>query len=389
MTPAARVSAAIEVLDRYLDGTPLEKALTNWGRQNRYAGSKDRAAVRDHVFSACRRMRSAAAIGGARTGRGLMIGLLSADGVDLQEVFTGDRFAPAPLTPEELTHLESCVEMFGDEAVDCPDWLWPDVVQALGAAASEVFGSQQSRAPTFLRVNLAKADLPSAQASLADDGIETVPHPTQDTALEIRSNPRRLQQSTAYTDGLVELQDASSQAISDFVPVETGQNILDLCAGGGGKTLAMAARVHADFYAHDIDPKRLAPIKERAKRAGVAVKLLQSDQLGRAEGFDGVLCDAPCSGSGSWRRSPEGKWSLTPKRLEELCQIQADILDQAASLVQPDGWIVYATCSVLACENEDQVSAFLKRNPGWTLERSLQFHPDEAGDGLYAALLRR
>lgn len=179
MTPAARVSAAIEVLDLVLAGSPVEKALTNWGRQNRYAGSKDRAAVRDLVFEAYRCLRSCAAIGGTRNGRGLMIGLLRKKGVSLETIFSGERFAPAQLTKVETSAPVSTEEFPAAVRFDCPDWLWPIAQQDLGQDAERVFTTLQSRAPVFLRVNLLKTDTETAQAKLLEEGIETEIHPRQ------------------------------------------------------------------------------------------------------------------------------------------------------------------------------------------------------------------
>ncbi len=387
MTPAARVSAAIEVLDRCLSGTPVEKALTNWGRSNRYAGSKDRAAVRDHVFNAYRCCRSHAAIGGSMTGRGLMLGTLKKANQPIDELFNGARFAPEELTEDERAHLAACPELTPDESVDCPNWLWPMAVRDLGENAETVFRVQQSRAPVFLRVNLVKSSVEQARKILSEDGINTELHPRQETAIRVILNPRRVQQSRAFQEGLVELQDASSQAIADFVPVEPGMKVLDFCAGAGGKTLAMAARCQAHYSVYDVNRRRLEPIRERARRAGVKVTRVTDQDLQTKGSFEGVLCDVPCSGSGSWRRSPEGKWSLTNDRLDELLKTQAEILDKAADLVAPGGWLVHATCSVLHCENEGQVEAFLDRHENWQAGEILSFLPDDLGDGLFAQVL--
>ncbi len=389
MTPAARVSAAIEVLDQVLSGTPVEKALTNWGRRNRYAGSKDRAAVRDHVFDAYRRLRSSKAIGGGATGRAVLIGAMAQSGADLKTIFTGERFAPSPLTDGEKEHLALSLALPEDVEVDCPAWLWPQLKAEYGDQAVEISKVQQRRAPIFLRVNIRKASREVAAATLAEEEIETRDHPDQETALEVVSNPRRVQQSRAFKDGIVELQDASSQAIADHVPLQSGQSVLDYCAGGGGKTLAMAARVNADFVVHDIDERRLAPLGERAKRAGVRVRSVAPNSLSSSDAFDVVLCDVPCSGSGAWRRSPEGKWALTEERLQELVKSQGEILDTAAQWVRPGGFLVHATCSILRCENEDQIDAFLLRHPNWKRGAQKSLQPSGLGDGLFAQVLVR
>mgnify|MGYP000347917223 FL=1 len=389
MTPAARIHAAIGLLDAVLGGEPAEKALTTWARRSRFAGSKDRAAIRDHVFDALRCRRSYAALGGAETGRGLMLGALRAGGRDPGEIFTGEGHAPAPLTAEEagLTLTES--DLPEAVALDCPDWLAPRLRDSLGADFAPVMQALRKRAPVFLRVNLRRATLGEARARLAEEGIATAPHPLSDTALEVLENARRVQGSAAYQEGLVELQDAASQAITDLLPVSEGMKVLDYCAGGGGKTLAMAGRAEARFHAHDAAPQRMRDLPARAGRAGVQVRLLRGDELEDEAPFDLVLCDVPCSGSGAWRRSPEGKWRFSPQDLERLTATQAAILDRAAALVAPGGCLAYATCSLLHDENAAQVAAFVARRPGFTLEVSRRLTPLDGGDGFYGAVLRR
>lgn len=386
MTPAARLSAAIGVLDRVLAGEGAEAALTSWGRASRFAGSGDRAAVRDLVYDALRQRRSHAALGGGLTGRGLILGGLRAAGTDPAPLFTGEGHAPAPLTGADAGSAPE-----GDVALDCPDWLAPRLQASLGDDYQPVMRAMQHRAPVFLRVNAIRADLAVAQAALATDGIEARPHPLARLALEVTSGARKIQKSRAYTEGLVELQDAASQAVVQALPLQGGMRVLDHCAGGGGKTLAMGAALgrggRLDLYAHDASPRRMRDLPERAARAGLKVQL-----VGRPEDvapFDLVLTDAPCSGSGSWRRDPQGKWALTAERLAEIVQIQAGILDRVAPMVAPHGWLAYATCSMLAEENHDQITAFLARTPGWLLDRHLSLTPLSGGDGFFLALLRR
>ena len=381
MTPGARVAAAISVLDRVLAGEPAEKALVNWARSSRFAGSGDRAAVRDHVFDALRRMRSAAALGGAATGRGLMLGVLRAQGVDPAALFTGDGHAPAPVganeAPRPMTELE---------ALDCPDWLAPQMRESLGADFAPVMQALQSRAPVFLRVNLRKATVGRAQAVLETEGIRTRPHPLAATALEVTTGARRIAASASYREGLVELQDVASQAVVQALPLADGMRVLDYCAGGGGKSLAMAAQARVDVTAHDADPRRMADLAPRAARAGVRVKTVETGAL--SGGYDLVLADAPCSGSGAWRRSPEARWRLDAARLDALNAAQDAVLNAAAAQVAPGGWLAYATCSLLACENAARVAAFLARAPRFALQRELRLTPLDGGDGFYLALLK-
>jgi 16S rRNA (cytosine967-C5)-methyltransferase len=380
MTPSARLAAAIEVLDRILAGAPAERALTNWGRASRFAGSGDRAAVRDIVFDALRRRRSAATLGGGLTGRGLVLGLSRDAGQEA--LFSGVGHAPLPPGPEEEGRAPSEAE-----ALDVPDWLLPKLRESLGADTEAVLLAMRNRAPVFVRVNLRKATLASAAAALAGEGITATPHALAPACLELGGQVRKLQTSSAYLEGWVELQDASSQAVVEALPLADGMRVLDHCAGGGGKSLAMAARADVQLFAHDIAPQRMADLPRRADRAGVDVTLTAAPEENGP--YDLVLVDAPCSGLGSWRRDPEGKWALTPERLAELVDLQARILQRAAGMVRPGGCLAYATCSMLRDENADQVTGFLAKAAGWTLERSLALTPLTGGDGFFLATFKR
>jgi len=350
MTPAARVAAAIDILDLVLSGDVAEKTLTTWARKNRYAGSGDRAAIRDLVFDALRCRRSFAWLGGADTGRGLMLGRIRAAGDDPAEVFTGAGYGPTELEPGEHAGPD-LAEAPLPVQLDMPDWLMPALSDSLGGDLAEVCAILRNRAPVFLRVNIAQATRADAAEQLAAEGIQTTPHALASTALQVVSNPRRVQNSQAFRDGLVELQDAASQALVETLPKSA--RVLDYCAGGGGKSLAIAA-TGARVIAHDANPARMRDLAVRAERAGVFIETVETADLAACGPFDLVLCDAPCSGSGAWRRSPEAKWRLTPESLGELHRLQAEILDDARVLVVPGGVLVYATCSMFADENEHQ-----------------------------------
>jgi 16S rRNA (cytosine967-C5)-methyltransferase len=383
MTPAARVQAAIELLDRIAAGQAAEQALTSWGRAARYAGSKDRAAVRDLVFDALRCWRSTAALGGGETGRARLLGLLRLREEDPDAIFTGQGHAPAPLGADEQAAGQAPE---GAAALDLPDWLAARFRDSLGSVAEATALALRSRAEVFLRVNLLRATRDTALARLAEDGILAEPHDLSATALRVTGGARGIMRSSTYLEGLVELQDAASQAVVDLLPLEPGMQVLDYCAGGGGKALAMAARMRGGpVVAHDAAPKRMVDLPARATRAGADVRITATP----VGDFDLVLCDVPCSGSGAWRRAPEGKWRLTEARLADLCSIQSEILDQAAGFVVEGGVLAYATCSVLAEENAAQVSAFLDRRPGWSVKVQRQFLPETGGDGFFAAVLRR
>lgn len=380
MTPAARLSSAIEVLDAILLGQNPEVVLTNWGRANRYAGSGDRAAIRDHVYDALRCRASYAALGGGLTGRGLILGAVRAAGGDVAALFSGEGHAPAKVA-EEPGHPPQ-----GYDALDCPAWLGPQLEAALGPDFAPVMRALQTRAPVFLRVNLARLTREAAILALAADDITAVPVAWVHTGLEVTEGARKVQTCNAYLTGLVELQDASSQAVVASLYLTPNAKVLDYCAGGGGKALALAAR-GAKVWAHDAFPARMADLPVRAARAGQRIMITQAPI--ETKPYDVVLTDVPCSGSGSWRRDPAGKWALTPDRLADLTALQAQIIDEAAPLVRHGGTLAYATCSLLTEENEGQVAGFQARHPGWVLKTQRRFLPLTGGDGFFLATLTR
>jgi 16S rRNA (cytosine967-C5)-methyltransferase len=383
LTPAARLSAAIAVLDRWLSGTPAEQALTNWSRASRFAGSGDRQAVRDLVFDAIRCRRSFAHLGGAQSGRGLILGGLRAAGLDAGSLFTGQGHAPEPLTAAEAVAPE---QPSGNVALDCPDWLEAGLRDSLGGDFVPVMRALRSRAPVFLRVNVARATPAEAMAMLDGDGIATRLHPLAKNALQVMDGARKIQSSRAYLQGAVEIQDVASQAVVEALPLAPGMRVLDLCAGGGGKALAMAAR-GARVTAHDASAVRMRDLPERAARAAVRISI--TDRPEAAAPYDLVLADVPCSGSGAWRRSPEGKWSLSPDRLAALGAVQSAILDRAAALVRPGGALAYATCSLLDSENAVQTRAFADRQQTFSQQVEKRLTPLDGGDGFYLALFTR
>ena len=382
MTPAARVAAAIEVLDKIQEGQPAEAALIAWARGSRFAGSKDRAAIRDHVFDVLRRWRSTAALGGAETGRGRMIGLLRQQGADLADVFSGEGHAPQSLSDDELAYTPT--EMSPDAEADWPEWLWPQLVADYGADAQSIATAQQDRAQVFLRVNRKRGTVEKVLSALKTDDIDAHPHPDVEGAIIVTGNARRIQQTRLWDDGHIELQDAASQMAMARLGVTADQTVLDYCAGGGGKSLALAA-FGAHVTAHDSDVGRMKDIPARAARAGTRIKTTN-----RPNGtFDLVLCDAPCSGSGTWRRTPDAKWRLTESRLAELTTIQRSILETAMTHVGQGGRLAYATCSVLSVENRRVVDGFLADHPEWSVVDEMQLRPTELHDGFYLATLSR
>lgn len=382
MTPAARISAAITILDRILNGEPAEAALIRWSRSSRFAGSGDRSAVRDLVFDSLRRRQSRAALGGGLSGRGLMLGMCRETGLDPETVFSGEGHAPARLSDDEKAGGDA---PSAQDALDLPAWVLPEWQAALGDQADAVARAMRERAPVWLRVNGAKTTPQAVIERLAAEGISAAASPLLPSALEIGEGARKLTASQTYAEGWVELQDLSPQLACAALPAQG--SVLDYCAGGGGKALALAARGAALVAAHDIDAARMADLPERARRAGTKIKVLAPKKVTGT--FDLVMADVPCSGSGTWRRTPDAKWRLQQSELERLTALQAQILDEAANFTRPGGLLAYMTCSVLRRENHDQISAFLARDPRFTQQSMQDYSPLYGSDGFFLAVLRR
>jgi len=384
MTPAARLSAAIEVLtDIEERRRPAADAIKDWGLAHRFAGSGDRAAVAGLVYDTLRRRASAGWIMGEGTPRATLLGMLRLErGLDLDAIAAladGARFAPAPLSADERTRLAgaSLADAPAPVAGDYPDWLDAHFARAFGDERAAELAALAARAPLDLRVNTLKADRDKAAAALSGLGAE----PTRWSPIGLRirlaaaAKSPAVHAEPAFLKGMVEVQDEGSQLAALLAGAARGNQVIDLCAGAGGKSLALAAAMenHGQIYATDSDKRRLAPIHARLERAGprnVQVRTprgdadVLSDLAGRA---DLVLIDAPCTGIGVWRRNPDAKWRVRPGALEQRRKEQEAALDRAAPLAKPGGRIAYVTCSVLAEENDDQVRQFLARHPGFAV----------------------
>ena len=390
MTPAARVQAAIELLDAVIasarsKGAPADRIIADYFRARRYAGSKDRRAVRDLVYRAIRLCGPVPA-----SGRAAMLALAGQD-ESIAVLFDGSPHGPAAQADEEPVARTGLA----------PKWL-AAALRASGLSGPEI-AALLARAPLDIRVNALKAD--RAMITLPEAGEPLA------SAQGLRfASGTPVEQWEAYAEGLVEVQDLGSQLIVEALPVAPGDTIIDLCAGGGGKTLALAARLGnaASIIAADTDKRRLGNLAPRAKRAGAAIDSQVLLDPGRemaalapwAGKADHVLVDAPCSGSGTWRRSPEGRWRLDPPELARLVALQDHVLDLAVRLVRSGGTIVFVTCSLLDAEGADRIAAFLARHPGWRAEpldlplgrtrgAGLRLDPLHDGtDGFFVACLR-
>ena len=385
MTPGAHIAAAIEVLDQILAGKNAEVSLIKWGRSNRFAGSGDRYAIRDIVYDALRQKNSLTKRSKNISGRSWIIALLKKREVNLDEYFGATRYSPPKIKKWELELLP--IENESD-LYDIPDWLWPKWKASLGIKAIEVANTLKERANIFLRVNIIKGTRQDAIQALEKDGILSKFHPTVSTALIVNKGTRKIKNSEAYNIGLVELQDASSQASVLKLNIDQNGPILDFCAGGGGKSLALSAYLNKPIFAYDANFERMKDLPNRARRSGANIRIIKSNDLKKSH-YGLVFCDVPCSGSGSWRRDPEGKWSLTLQDYERLLSLQKDILATASQLVKPNGNLVYATCSILKDENKAQIQKFIDKTNDWALKKEKFNIPSELGDGFYFSILKR
>ncbi len=384
MTPSARLSAAIDILaDLITRRRPAGDAIKDWGLAHRFAGSGDRAALSGIVFDTLRRRASSAHVMGSDEPRALVLGMLATvRGLDLaaiERLCDGGRFSPAPLTPEERTRLEN------PSLEGAAPWVRGDYPQWLDGELKAVFGEDRvdearalaARAPLDMRVNTLKAKPEDVLADLAHLG----PEPGQWSPLALRiqldaeGKQPPLTSEPAFAKGEIEVQDEGSQIAAILAAPIPGSQVLDLCAGAGGKTLELAALMDnkGQLYAHDSDVRRLKPIHERLQRAGVRNVQIRAprgpmDVLADLEDhMDLVLVDAPCTGTGTWRRNPDAKWRVRPGALAERTAEQAAILDRAARYVRPGGRLTYVTCSLLDAENGAQIRALLAKRPDFAV----------------------
>ena len=385
MIPAARVSAAIEVIaDIDAKRRPASDALKDWGLAHRFAGSGDRAAIAAHVYDTLRRKASCAYVMQAETSRALVLASLRLNGLSLDEVSTlcsGERFAPEPLSDQERQALQTLDLSAAPAPVqgDYPAWLDSALFEAFGEGRVAEVQAMTARAPVDLRVNTllatrdevvtALAHLNPQSTTYSPLGLRIVPRPD--------GRPASVQAEPAFQQGFVEIQDEGSQLAALLSRVKASETVVDLCAGGGGKTLALAAQMRnqGKLFATDHDKRRLAPIFDRLRRAGVSnvevrapVTRHEEPLADLVERADCVLIDAPCTGTGTWRRNPDAKWRMRPASFADRQKDQAHVLDRAAGLVKIGGRIVYITCSLLPAENDGAIEAFLSRHEGFLLE---------------------
>jgi 16S rRNA (cytosine967-C5)-methyltransferase len=408
MTPAARISAAIEVLDDLIQRRrPASDALKDWGLSRRFAGSKDRAAIASLVYDALRRKASSSYAMGSETPRALVLGMLARlrglPAAEIAALCNGENHAPPPLSVDEHDRIDAFSLDGAPDWVraDVPEWLWPAFASAFGSDAVGEGQALAARAPIDIRANRLK----TSRDRLLDDLGHLAPEPgaLSPDALRFQHGDDgrgpSLQSEPDFLSGGFEIQDEGSQLVTLLAGAQPGQTVVDLCAGAGGKTLALAALTGNEgrLFATDLDSRRLAPLHERLARSGatnVEIRIPRSrghEPLADLAGqVDLVLVDAPCTGSGTWRRNPDAKWRVRPGALAERIRDQAQVLDRAARLVRPGGRIAYITCSVLPEENDAAVEACLRRHAGLVALEIVSLLASTAGDfGLLARFATR
>jgi 16S rRNA (cytosine967-C5)-methyltransferase len=420
---AGRLAAAIDVLTQIDERhRPVRMALKNWGEAARYAGSKDRAFVSGLVLDVLRRRRSLGWKMGHESLRAAALGALRFAWdwpmERIAEAAGEEPHGPGPLTETERAALTAPRDLAeAPDAVrgDYPDWLEPSMIRAYGAARAEEGAALSERAPVDLRVNLLKSDPErtlKALTSLAAEPVELLATALRMPALDPMTRSGAVETIPQFSKGWFEVQDLGSQIAATAAGEVKGKQVLDLCAGGGGKTLALASAMGntGQIYAYDSDARRLADTIRRGDRAGVRNLQVRSpvnpEPLKGLEGkMDVVFIDAPCSGTGSWRRHPDTKWRLTADTLEKRMADQDAVLDAGAPFVKAGGRMVYVTCSVLPEEDEDRVAAFLARTAGFvaapatpdpkltpylTPDGFLRLTPRSSGtDGFFVAVLEK
>lgn len=400
MRLGGRLAAAIEILgDMEKRHRPAAEALKDWGQSHRFAGSGDRAAIGNIVYDGLRRRRSAGWLLGEDTPRAQGFGALLLEWREtprsLEEALQGDKFAPPPLTPQELHMIAERGAKAAPDPVraDCPDWCVPLLQRAFGDDWIGEGTALAARPPLDLRVNTLAANRADVLTELAQTGAmpsELSRHGVRIPPLRDGGRHPNLQVGPAFTKGWFEVQDEGSQIAAELTGAAPGMQVLDYCAGAGGKALALSAAMENSgrIFVHDADRTRLEPIFERISRAGSGniEALVKPAELASLNGLmDIVLVDAPCTGSGTWRRRPDVKWRLNRKQLDARIAEQAAILETAKNCVKPGGHLVYVTCSVFEEENRDQIRTFLDRDPDFTpvdheklWESHFSAHPDAA-----------
>jgi 16S rRNA (cytosine967-C5)-methyltransferase len=394
LTPGAQVAAAIDILTEIeTGGRPADDAAADYFRRRRYIGAKDRAQIAGHVYAVLRH-RAVIDWWIARVSKNVLkpaarnrtlAALVLVAGWRAEAVGAacdGDRFRPARLNMAEMRLVDGLAgrtlshpEMPRAVANDVPEWLEPHLARAFGKELEREMAALNTAAPIDLRVNLLRADRETARRALLAEGIAAEPTPLSPIGLRL-SKRAPLSGLAAFKAGLFDVQDEGSQIAAFIAGARPGMRVVDFCAGAGGKTLALAAGMgnRGKLVACDVSSYRLERAALRLRRAGVdnvERRALSSEHdkwvKHHTRRFDRVFVDAPCLGTGTWRRNPDAKWRAQPNDLEELIERQQQILRSASRLVRPGGRLIYATCSLLHEEDEAQADAFLAQTEDFAL----------------------
>ena len=401
MQEISRAVAAINILDDYLSGFPVEKALKKWFRKNRFAGSNDRRNIRDFVFDILRKrliLYYPFQINDyLESGRILILSYLylyKKDSFSFDEIKDNKYFAPS-INDNELIIINNINDLIEKAPVNIvlnyPKFLEKKLSQSLGQNFNRIMEIFLKRAPVYLRINQIKTNFKEAKIKLESEGILCESCPSSKNALKVISGENNIKRSSIYQLGEVELQDLSSQLTTELPQISSKKKILDFCSGGGGKALAIASRLknNADIFAYDLNLFKHKNLVHRANRAGANIKILFSNDLKKyLNFFDIVFVDAPCSGIGTWRRDPKFKWELNNKKLNLLSKNQFEIINQSCLYLKKGGFLIYVVCSFLEEEGTLVVKKFLMNNQSFSIVNSGLFHPINASDGFYFAVLK-
>ena len=428
MRAAAQIQAAIELLEEIeIERHPADRMLSAYYRARRYIGSKDKAAISETVYDVLRQKGVLSWLanesGMEYSPRSWVLLYLLKNKRDIDDLFLGGEYSPAIMTEGEATAIVYASRLIQENAIEkspisarlnLPEWLVPIMQASLGDAFESEMRMMQERAELCVRVNTLKSQREDVQRALAQDDVKTSMTDFSPWGLTITQKVS-LNNLSSFKSGLFEVQDQGSQLIALTAGVKPGDKVVDFCAGAGGKTLALAAQMKNKGVIHscDVHTKRLDNLTKRKKRAGVhnvQTHVLSSERdkwvKRQTEKMDVVLIDAPCTGTGTWRRSPDARWNLGPENLASLTKIQANILDSASRMVKPGGRLVYATCSLLREENETQIERFLQKHSSFQVgvlseleqldgldvfeKYQLRTSPMKTGmDGFFVAVLHR
>ena len=397
--------ASIVILKNILNGCNANKAVNDWSKSNRFAGSSDKFLIRDLVFSGLRRKKSCFFVfkkfGLPQDSRCIVIITVNELGYDIQQFFTSSKYGPKKLNHVEKEAIIAQKALLKKsknfEKYDFPDFLENDLKSSLGIFFESFLEFSKFRAPLFIRINKIKTSLDLVEKKLNFENIKTKRLVNIKDSLQILDNHRKIKNSHLYKNGFFEIQDVSSQSVVNFIfenlkLQDNKINVLDYCAGSGGKTLALASclKGNGNFFAYDLYSFRMKKLNERLIRNGVKCSVLKEDDIVKRKFFfDYVIVDVPCSGSGTWRRNPELKWDLNKNKLKQILSAQQRILLAASNLINNNGKIAYITCSVLDIENINQVNFFLDINKNFKIVKEKKIFCDFGGDGFYVAILKK